>query len=76
MLPIKDSSIECIGKSVYHKEQAVRSGITTCELLRLFDMPLVLDPVVQPKRYSLSRGPAPFESSPIPNVGAFILRSI
>lgn len=76
MFPVKDSGTNCVGKSVFFPKQAVQRGITTRELLRLFDIPLIMDPVVEPKRYCLTRGPAPFESALTPNVWAFILRSI
>ena len=76
LFPVANSNTLCIGNSVYHRGKSVLRRLSNREMLRLWDMPLSLDHLLESKTYFLRRGPAPFESAMTPNVWACVVRAI
>ena len=76
LFPVADSNTVCIGNSVYHRGKSVLRRLSNHEMLRLWDMPLSLDHLLESKTYNLRRGPAPFESAmtrPMCGLASYVL---
>lgn len=76
LFPVSDSSITCIGPSVFHPNKSVRRCLSPDEMLRLFDVPMAVDSSLSTTRWNLARGPAPFEEALPATIWAWILRTI
>lgn len=76
LFPVSDSSITCIGPSVFHPNKSVRRCLSPDEMLRLFDVPMAVDSSLSTTRWNLARGPAPFEEALPATIWAWILCTI
>jgi hypothetical protein len=50
--------------------------LTYSEILRIYDLPLVLDSILLNKQWQLERGAAPFEFALPPTIWAHVIRAI
>ena len=76
LFPVANSHTLCVGKSVFHPKKCVLRRLSNREMLRLWDIPMILDHLLESKTFNLIRGPAPYEASMTPNVWAYVFRTL